>query len=82
MFVIHLYVAHGAALIVGVLTGVPASSFVNFVLDPSRLVRAQWGFSLIGVYVAWLAVIAALYPLARWFAEVKRRRRDWWLSYL
>jgi hypothetical protein len=23
-----------------------------------------------------------LYPLCRWFAEVKRRRRDWWLSYL
>jgi uncharacterized membrane protein len=23
-----------------------------------------------------------LYPLCRWFAGVKRRRRDWWLSYL
>jgi len=23
-----------------------------------------------------------LYPLARWFAALKQRRRDWWLSYL
>lgn len=80
-FVLHIYVVHGAALLLGVFSGVPASHFVNFVLDPSRLVQAQWGYSLIGVYIAWLAVLAALYPLASWFADVKRRRRDWWLSY-
>jgi uncharacterized membrane protein len=40
------------------------------------------GFSLIVVYAVWLCVIAALYPLARWFAGVKRRQRWWWLSYL
>jgi hypothetical protein len=27
-------------------------------------------------------IMAALYPACRWFANVKRRRRDWWLSYL
>jgi uncharacterized membrane protein len=27
-------------------------------------------------------VIAILYPLSRWVAGVKARRRDWWLSYL
>jgi uncharacterized membrane protein len=25
---------------------------------------------------------AALYPLCKWFAGVKARRRDWWLGYL
>jgi uncharacterized membrane protein len=82
VFVLHIYVVHGAALLLGVLAGVPASYFANFILDPSRLVRAQWGFSLVGVYVAWLAVLGALYPLASWFADMKRRRREWWLSYL
>jgi uncharacterized membrane protein len=44
---------------------------------------AERGFSLAIVYLVWISVIAALYPLARWFAGVKRRRRDWWwLSYL
>jgi hypothetical protein len=27
-------------------------------------------------------VVAALYPVRRWFAEVKRRRHDRWLGYL
>jgi len=27
-------------------------------------------------------VMAALYPLCKWFAGVKVRRKDWWLSYL
>lgn len=41
-----------------------------------------WGFSLPVVYLAWIAVVVAMYPLCRWFAAVKARRGDWWLSYL
>ena len=42
-----------------------------------------FGFSLPIVYAIWLAVVAMLYPLCRWFAGVKRRRDDWWwLSYV
>jgi len=25
--------------------------------------------------------VVALYPPCRWFAAVKRRRSEWWLSY-
>ena len=42
-----------------------------------------FGAGLAGAYVAWAAVVVALYPVCRWFAGVKRRRKDlWWLSYL
>lgn len=41
-----------------------------------------YGYDLWVVYLVWLGVVAALYPLCRWFAGVKRRRRDAWLSYL
>jgi uncharacterized membrane protein len=41
-----------------------------------------WGFSLPVVYLIWILVVLALYPLCRWFADVKRRRSDPWLSYL
>jgi hypothetical protein len=34
------------------------------------------------VYAVTAAVVAALYPVCRWFAGVKRRRRDPWLGYL
>src|SRR5437870_5827594 len=37
------------------------------------------GFSLIVVYLSWIAGVLLLYPLCRWFAGVKSRRRDWWL---
>jgi uncharacterized membrane protein len=81
-YVLHIYVVHCAALLAGVVSGFPASGFVNFIGDPSRLVSAHWGYGLPVVYVVWLLVLAVLYPLARWFSGVKRRRRDWWLGYL
>jgi hypothetical protein len=34
------------------------------------------------VYAVWIAAIVMLYPVCRWFAHLKQRRRDWWLSYL
>ena len=41
-----------------------------------------YGYGLVVVYLVWLGVVLALYPLCRWFAGVKSRRRDAWLSYL
>lgn len=41
-----------------------------------------YGYTLAVVYLVWASVVLALYPLCRWFADVKRRRRDAWLSYL
>lgn len=40
------------------------------------------GFSLAVVYACWIIGIVLLYPLCKWFAGVKARRRNWWLSYL
>jgi uncharacterized membrane protein len=40
------------------------------------------GFNLAVVYACWLVGVLLLYPLCKWFAGVKGRRRDWWLSYL
>ena len=40
------------------------------------------GFSLIVVYLSWITGVLLLYPLCKWFAGVKARRRDWWLSYM
>jgi uncharacterized membrane protein len=40
------------------------------------------GFSLVVVYLSWISGVLLLYPLCKWFAAVKARRRDWWLSYL
>jgi hypothetical protein len=41
-----------------------------------------YGYNLIVVYAIWLVVVVLIYPLCQWFASVKRRRREVWLSYL
>jgi len=41
-----------------------------------------WGDSLPIVYAIWIGVVVALYPACRWFAALKQRRHDAWLSYL
>ena len=41
-----------------------------------------WGYSLPIVYLVWGVVVLTLYPLCRWFAGLKQRRSDAWLSYL
>jgi hypothetical protein len=33
------------------------------------------------VYLVWAVVLLALYPPCRWFAGLKQRRSDAWLSY-
>jgi len=41
-----------------------------------------WGYSLPIVYLVWMIIVVSLYPLCRWFAGVRQRRSDAWLSYL
>jgi uncharacterized membrane protein len=52
-------------------------------LFPGRteLPPVPYGYSLPVAYAIWLGVLLVLYPLCRWFAGVKARRRDAWLSY-
>jgi uncharacterized membrane protein len=40
-----------------------------------------WGYSLPIIYLVWFCVVLILYPLCRWFAGVRQRRNDAWLSY-
>lgn len=77
-YVLHVALAHLAAGVVGYATGFGVALLTaDFLRVPQ-----QWGFGLPVVYLAWALVVATLYPACRWFAAVKRRRGDWWLSYL
>jgi uncharacterized membrane protein len=73
---------HVLALAAAYLAGQPIGwLFVTFLNRPSPN-PGNLGFSLWVVYALWFLGLLLLYPLCRWFAELKRRRRDWWLSYL
>jgi uncharacterized membrane protein len=50
--------------------------------NPPAPLPEGYGYGLPMVYAVTVVVVAVLYPVCRWFAGVKRRRRDAWLSYL
>jgi len=77
-YVVHIMLAHLAAGVVALATGHGDRVLTSLFLFAPE----EWGFELPGVYVAWIAVLFALYPACRWFANLKRRRSAWWLSYL
>jgi uncharacterized membrane protein len=41
-----------------------------------------YGYDLLAVYALCALVLALLWPACGWYAELKRRYRAWWLSYL
>jgi len=81
-YVLHLYLVHGLMMAVGMAMGHPAALFIGTIGNPRALAEAGWGFSLAATWGVWLLVLAAMVPACRWYAGVKARRRDWWLSYL
>jgi uncharacterized membrane protein len=77
-YIAHLYLIHAAAVLLGIGQGFAAQQF----LTHYRFFPQGFGVGLLGVYLIWIAVVVVLYPLCRWVAAVKARRRDWWLSYV
>jgi uncharacterized membrane protein len=77
-YVAHLYLVHAAAILLGVAQGFAPAQF----LTHYRFFPQGYGVGLWGVYMIWIAVVVTLYPLCRWVAAVKARRKDWWLSYV
>jgi uncharacterized membrane protein len=82
-FVVHIYVAHALAVATAYAQGGTATFLLSNHGVASTTSYPEWyGFGLPGVYAIWLLIVVVLYPVCRWFAGVKARRRDWWLSYL
>ncbi len=50
--------------------------------SPAELFPPDFGFPLWTVYAVWIVVLVMLYPMCLWFARLKQRRHDWWLTYL
>lgn len=77
-YVLHLYLIHAIGVSIGIYQGFALHEMaVSFLEIPTK-----FGLSLGGVYIVWVVTVVAMYPACAWFAGVKARRRDWWLSYL
>jgi uncharacterized membrane protein len=73
--------AHGAAFVGWTMAGKNTAPLHVLQNTPPEALKGA-GFSLPVVYAFWLLGVLLIYPLCKWFAEVKKRRADWWLSYL
>ena len=80
-FLIHIPVARAASLVVNWLR-FGRADWLYGPPDPTHQPPPGAGFSLPVVYLAWIILLVALYPLCRWFADLKRRKKSRWLSYL
>ncbi len=80
-YLLQWITAHLLAIGASWVAGKPvAYLFTNIVLASALPPGA--GFGLPVVYLLWLLGVMLTYPLCVWFAGVKARRRDWWLSYV
>ena len=82
-YVLHIPLIHALALVVSQirLGEVSPWLFANHPMgNPPPPEGYAWSLGLL--YLVWLVAIALLSVPCYWFADLKARRRDWWLSYL
>ena len=82
-YVLHIPLIHAAAVAISLVRTPDATHwlFANHpMLPPDVPDGYQWSLGLL--YLVTAAVVTTLYFPCRWFASLKSRRRDWWLSFL
>jgi uncharacterized membrane protein len=82
-YMLHIPLIHFLALVVsGIRSGaVNPWLFTNHPMgNPPAPEGYTWSLGLL--YLVWAVAVAILYFACRWFAGLKARRNDWWLSYL
>jgi hypothetical protein len=80
-YIAHLFLIHLMAVAAAMAFGQPYEWLLKgaFVLNRTP---EGYGHNLPFIYLMWLTAVVLLYFPCRWFAGVKKRRRDWWLGYL
>ena len=81
-YLLHIYVIHGLAIVIGWLWRQPVGWLIGSPLPLNRPAPPGYGHGLPFVYAMTLLAVVVLYFPCRWYAEVKQRRHDWWLRYL
>jgi uncharacterized membrane protein len=83
-YLLHIFIIH-------ITTMAAAGLFTTFSWHVWILKEPLWftktlvgyGFSLGVVYLVWIAIVAGVYPLCKWYDRYKtNNKQKWWLSYL
>ena len=82
-YMLHIPLIHALAIGVSYVMHGEVSGWL-FANHPMGAPPPPDGFSwnLWMLYIVWAVAIVILYHACRWWADLKRRRSDWWLKYL
>lgn len=80
-YALHIFLIHLLAIAVALLTRQPAKWLLNGGILLNQAPK-NYGHGLAVVYIVWIIAVLLLYLPCRWYMELKRRRRDWWMQYI
>ena len=82
-YVLHFYFIHTLCMILFLLRGHAITEPVQGIYGiPFRFLISGEGYQLRIVYLIWISIVISLYPLCKWFSNLKKRKNYWWLNYL
>jgi uncharacterized membrane protein len=79
-YLLHIFLIHILAVVVAFAFHQPAAWLLQGgIFQP---LPPGYGHGLPFIYLIWIAVVVILYLPCKWFADLKARRKDRWLSYI
>lgn len=82
-YILHFYLIHIASLCVYMISTGTSWAEIDFHVSKGfGGIPAGVGYSLGWVYLAWLSIVIALYPLCLRYHRYKSNHNNWWLGYL
>jgi hypothetical protein len=82
-YVLHFYILHVLCMFLFISRGHDINEVTPDIFGiPFHFMIVGEGYSLKIVYLIWIGVVIVLYPLCKWFMQVKKKYRHWSLSYL
>jgi len=79
-YFVHIYLLHLMALALAAIVHKPLPWTAAWALSGPPI--PNYGWELPVVYLMWIVAVAALYPVCKWYMELKRRSNFWLLGYL
>ena len=80
-YVVHIPILHLSGILFALYLFGDASWLFGAPLQQSPE-EYHYEYKLLPTYIAWFLAILVLYYPSKWFASLKQKRKDWWLSYL
>ena len=82
-YILHFLLIHLVCMILFLARGHSFAEGLNNKVMLPNFIKPGEGYSLWIVYLLWIAIVAVLYPLCKWYDNYKQAHKEkWWLSYL